>query len=204
MKKKCLDGLPGLTMQGTKGETGKRGYTTFYNYNESYELYVVNEKTNEVTYNTKTLAFYSSNEDGILDSFVCIPNMQLSPIEHDRLLKTEEDSLTLYEISQIIVLDLVKEDKYPLFSSGNFSIEDLEEYIDDKASRVYIVEILVKLIESYYNPTTRTYKKELLNNLDYLKEYKICIIEKLDTLTYEKTRGNSQGFDELEVEIVSK
>ena len=204
MKKKCLDGLPGLTMQGTKGETGKRGYTTFYNYNESYELYIKNDKTNEVEYNTKTLAFYSSNDDGILDSFVCIPNMQLSPIEHDRLLKTEEDSLTLYEISQVITMDLVKDDIYPLFSSGNFSIEDLEDYIDNKESRVYIVETLVKLIESYYNNKTRSFDENILNNLEYLKEYKICIIEKLDTLIYEKSRGNSQGFDELEVEIVSK
>ena len=114
MKKRAIDGLPGLTMQGTKGEAGKRGYTTFYNYNDDYSLYDLDEKENP-TFNTKVLGFYASDDSASINSVISITVNSFEPIVNDHVLCKEEDSLLLYEISDVISVNL--------FSAGDVFLE---------------------------------------------------------------------------------
>ncbi len=84
MKKRAIDGLPGLTMQGTKGETGKRGYTTFYSNNESYSLYELGSSGYPV-FGTKTIGFYASENSDYINSYISFSAQAFVPIEHDSL-----------------------------------------------------------------------------------------------------------------------
>lgn len=200
MKKKGLDGLPGLTMQGTKGAAGKRGYATFYNYNENYKLFT-QDKSDNLVYGEMSLGFSSSSDTNTINTVLCIPNYSFTPIINDRLLNTSESGLDLYEIKDFITVPLVSEtDNVRILDFSAKGMAVIKNKIKDEESLSYIFSKLQELV-AYYK-SSKIFP-QIEDFYDDLENFNIYILEKLDTITFSK-QNFSNSIDNIEVSMVSK
>ena len=198
MKKRAIDGLPGLTMQGTKGQTGKRGYTTFYSNNMTPVLYEMGENNSPV-FGKKSLGFYSSGDSSSLDSVICFSTKTFLPIVHDRLLIKEEDSLLLYEIADVIEVNLVMYHSTEKEYIVRLTAEQLSSHIADAKSIAYIVKTINNIIQKHVFSNDNV----LENNIDEFTSYKFCILSRLDSLSYESGGRKGNTLDSLEITVSS-
>lgn len=196
MKKRAIDGLPGLTMQGTKGETGKRGYTTFYSNNESYSLYELSSSGYPV-FGTKTIGFYASENSDYINSYISFSAQAFVPIEHDRLINKEEDSLILYEVSKLVTVNVTITETEDFVYEMKVSAEDLADLELDSKSLGYIVRALNNMFSKYKGMDFSFVEQYM----DQLKTYTFCILYKLDSLTYDHGGSKGNAIDNLEVRV---
>lgn len=197
MKKKNLDGLPGLTMQGTKGPAGKRGYATFYNYNNQYSLLTQDENDN-IKYGELSLGFASSKNDGVLDLEICIPSYSFMPIVNDRVLNTSETGLDLYEVEDVITFSFTLFNNNKKFISIENAETVLKEKITNQESYTFIIDRLNEIVSHY-----QTYPDLIGNILDNLETYNIYILRKLDSIIFTKQKALPSSED-IEVTLRSK
>lgn len=196
MKKRAIDGLPGLTMQGTKGETGKRGYTTFYSNNESYSLYELSSSGYPV-FGTKTIGFYASENSDYINSYISFSAQAFTPIEHDRLINKEEDSLILYEVSKLVTVNVTLTEVEDFIYDMKISADELADLELDSKSLGYIVRALNNMFSKYRGLDYEFIEKYM----DQFKTYTFCILYKLDSLTYDHGGSKGNTIDNLEVRV---
>lgn len=196
MKKRAMDGLPGLTMQGTKGETGKRGYTTFYSNNESYSLYELGSGGYPV-FGSKTIGFYASENSDYINSYISFSAQAFTPIEHDRLINKEEDSLILYEVSKLVTINVSVTETEDFIYEMKISADDLADLELDSKSLGYIVRALNSMFSKYKELNYKFVEQYM----DQLKTFTFCILYKLDSLTYNHGGNKGAAIDSLEVRV---
>jgi hypothetical protein len=181
MKKVNLDGVPGITMQGNKGEEGKRGYTTFYNDHEKYEL----DENNENIIIDKVLAFCDSDKDGVFDTTLCIPTHGFVPSIHDRFLNNLEN-ISLYEITAVAEISDISN-----FSNLQFIMETLLAETED-------------LDEDSITYISNSISDTFIPNIKYLNTKKVyfVLVDILDTWMYNTSSLNI--LNDIEVAVNSK
>ena len=101
--KRNIDGLPGVTMPGVKGNTGERGAMTFYNADASTAfdmtyLFSLGFVTTDSSYNISYVASNSAETEYNNSVVVPIYSNKVQPIIYDNILVTSSGNTVQYQI----------------------------------------------------------------------------------------------------------
>lgn len=181
MKTINIDGLPGLTMQGSKGSLGERGGSMFYNAGSNF------------AFSSNFLKAMAISEDDIdnekfsNEDIKCIPCNGVYPIINDYFFTVENNYTSLYVIKDIIYFSITSYDK----SGVNLHEEQLEGFdastystlIKSSGENKSILETLIGRYLQIYNSSKNL---QFISQADMtmFSKYPVYIIKYLDTWEY--------------------